>query len=243
MESSINRSKLIQLVADSYTVPELEGFLEDNFKLRLDHIVEPRGLSLIEVVRRVVNYFDRQGHLTDLVQELGHHRPGRIDILDLLEPSLPSRSQSVPTSVERSSQLPQADTNLAISPPRIFISHSSKDNDFGQQLTNDLRTILSDDSAVWYDQLGGLYGGEAWWLKIVKEIKERNIFLVILSPDAVNSGWVNDEIQMAWKQKNSRELSTNKLIIPVLYRLCDVPEFLTILQMVSFLPPKKYADA
>jgi hypothetical protein len=98
MESPIDCSKLIQLIADSYTVPELEGFLEDYFKRRLDHIVDPRGLSVIEVARKVVNHFDREGYLVDLVRELGHHRPGKIDILDLMMVSPTTASSSATAS-------------------------------------------------------------------------------------------------------------------------------------------------
>jgi len=50
--------------------------------------------------------------------------------------------------------------------PRIFISHSSKDDDFGTQLVEDLRRVLGDEDAVWYDSQGGLRGGDAWWHKI-----------------------------------------------------------------------------
>jgi len=39
---------------------------------------------------------------------------------------------------------------------RIFISHSHIDNEFGTRLTQDLRCVLGDENAVWYDVLGGL---------------------------------------------------------------------------------------
>src|SRR5437588_13075342 len=86
---------------------------------------------------------------------------------------------------------------------RIFVSHSHLDNDFGTKLTQDLRRVLVDEDAVFYDVLGGLQGGDSWWRKIVQELKSRNIFIVILSRDAMRSDWVNDEIDIAWRQKNS----------------------------------------
>ena len=45
---------------------------------------------------------------------------------------------------------------------RIFVSHSHLDNDFGTRLAQDLRRVLKDESAVFYDVLGGLHGGETW---------------------------------------------------------------------------------
>src|SRR5690242_14801627 len=99
---------------------------------------------------------------------------------------------------------------------RIFVSHSHADNAFGLRLVGDLRARLGDD-AVWYDASGGLHGGDAWWSTIRRELRERPIFVVILSPDAVASAWVNNEIDLAWKQRGS---ATGKVIIPVLLAPC-----------------------
>jgi hypothetical protein len=38
---------------------------------------------------------------------------------------------------------------------RIFISHSHIDNEFGTRLAQDLCRVVGDESAVWYDVLGG----------------------------------------------------------------------------------------
>src|SRR5262245_60589538 len=98
---------------------------------------------------------------------------------------------------------------------RIFISHSSADNAFGARLAEDLRRILGDPTAVWYDSVGGLRPGDSWWNAIMTEVAQRPIFLVIWSPDAQQSRWVNDEISLAWQERNS---SGGKLIIPLMYR-------------------------
>jgi hypothetical protein len=124
---------------------------------------------------------------------------------------------------------------------RIFVSHSHEDNEFGVRLVDDLRKALGGNEAtVWYDASGGLHGGEAWWRTIVAEIKARPVFIVVLSPDSMQSRWVEDEIDLAWKLKNA---PGGKLIVPVLHRECDVRDDLTTRQMVSFLPPKPYDDA
>ncbi len=124
--------------------------------------------------------------------------------------------------------------------PRIFVSHSSKDNEFGVRLVQDLRRTLGDDDAVWYDSHGGLFAGDAWFKVITKELIARPVFIVILSPDALASNWVQDEISIAWNQKNT---AAGKLIIPILYRDCKVPEHLNTLQMISFLSPESYEHA
>jgi tetratricopeptide (TPR) repeat protein len=120
---------------------------------------------------------------------------------------------------------------------RIFISHSHIDNEFGTRLAQDLGRVLGDESAVWYDVLGGLHGGDTWWEKILEELTARKVFIVVLSPEAIQSPWVKDEINLAWSQKNSRE---GKQIIPLLYRECKVRADLNTLQVISFLSPKTY---
>jgi tetratricopeptide (TPR) repeat protein len=117
---------------------------------------------------------------------------------------------------------------------RIFVSHSHIDNEFGTRLAQDLRRVLGDDGAVWYDVLG-LHGGETWWEKIVEELTARDVFILVLSPDAMNSPWVRREIGIA--------LNDNKFILPVLYRDCNIRADLRTIQIISFLAPKVYEDA
>lgn len=124
--------------------------------------------------------------------------------------------------------------------PRVFVSHSHTDDEFGFKLIADIRRALGDETAVWYDASGGLDGGDEWWKKIVTEVTARPIFLLILSPDAMASKWVQDELAMAWDQKNSGE---GKRIVPVLARPTDVRADLRTLQLVSFLPPRSYDEA
>jgi hypothetical protein len=130
---------------------------------------------------------------------------------------------------------------MATGTPRVFVSHSHVDNEFGLRLIADLRRDLGSEDAVWYDVSGGLHGGDAWWRRIVAEITAREVFLVVLSPDAVASKWVEDEIDLAWQQKNKSK--TGKLIVPVLYRMCNVRADLETRHMVSFIAPKVYGAA
>src|SRR5260370_15058827 len=90
---------------------------------------------------------------------------------------------------------------------RIFISHSSKDNEFGVKLAIDLRRKLG-ENAVWYDSLG-LRAGVPWWHNIVGEVATRDVFILIISPEAMLSDWVRREYDIALQQK--------KEIIPLLY--------------------------
>ncbi|HEY6409108.1 MAG TPA: tetratricopeptide repeat protein [Ktedonobacteraceae bacterium] len=117
---------------------------------------------------------------------------------------------------------------------RIFVSHSHLDNDFGNKLAQDLRRVLADEDAVFYDVLG-LHGGEFWWERIVEELTERDVFLLVLSPDAMYSRWVRQEINIAFNR--------NKYITPLHHRKCDIRADLEIRQIISFLAPKPYEAA
>lgn len=126
-----------------------------------------------------------------------------------------------------------------VGPPRIFVSHSHEDDAFGIKLVEDLRRALRDDDAVWYDAAGGLLGGDAWWSKIIYEITTRPVFVVILSPAAMNAKYVLTEFDIAFRQWHS---AAGKHIIPVLYQPCETRDDIKLLQTVSFVA-KPYEQA
>ena len=86
-------------------------------------------------------------------------------------------------------------------------------------------------------QEGGLQGGDNWWDKVMEELKARPIFIVILSSNAMSSGWVKDEINVAWRHKNSL---LGKRIIPILYKPCEAPDYLHTIQNISFEAEQQY---
>src|SRR5439155_17585557 len=92
-----------------------------------------------------------------------------------------------------------------------------------------------DESAVLYDVLGGLHGGEIWWEKLVEELTARDVFILVLSHNAMNSKWVRLEINVA--------LNEDKYIIPLLYRPCSIRADLKTIQIISFLAPQRYEAA
>jgi hypothetical protein len=117
--------------------------------------------------------------------------------------------------------------------PRIFVSHSHADHEFCEKLVRDLQGVIGNDKAVWYDQLGGLQGGDTWLKTIEDELQARPIFLVILSPDAMASPCVEMEINMAWQQHHS---PSHTKIIPLLLHPCEIRPTLRTLQIISFVP-------
>ncbi|NOU17231.1 MAG: toll/interleukin-1 receptor domain-containing protein [Bacteroidales bacterium] len=105
-------------------------------------------------------------------------------------------------------------------PNNVFISHSSKDKLFADKLVKDLTKV---GVPVWYDkfdiQLGDSIPG-----KINEGISNSKHFIIILSKNATNSKWVNEELNAALiKQINL----TGTFIIPLLLEDCDVPPLLS----------------
>jgi formylglycine-generating enzyme required for sulfatase activity len=94
---------------------------------------------------------------------------------------------------------------------QVFISYSRKDLSFVSQLAMDLKNAGFD---VWYD-VSGLRGGSQWRSEIEKALKRSQFVLVVLSPDSIDSEWVDREFLFA---SNLR-----RRIIPLMYRFCELP--------------------
>src|SRR5215469_3509834 len=94
---------------------------------------------------------------------------------------------------------------------RIFVSYSRQDVGFVERLTNDL---LASGLSIWRDA-GGIEPGQLWDREVQKALEESDCLLIILSPDAMISENVLDEVSFA--------LNKQKPILPVLYRDCSIP--------------------
>jgi WD40 repeat protein len=100
----------------------------------------------------------------------------------------------------------------------IFISHSSKDDDFGRELAYRLRLAFQEkmyrghEVTVWYDATH-IHPGDVWVEAISSALGSCAVFLLILSPEAIQSDWVFDEFTIA--------RSENKKIIPIVWKECD----------------------
>lgn len=105
---------------------------------------------------------------------------------------------------------------------RIFISYSRKDIDFARKLAGDLETAGYD---VWWD-ITDLRGGDDWVRNIPEAIKTSQYFIVVLTPNSIESEWVRKEYTQA--------LSLRKKIIPIMLTSCEVPFALNTINFVNF---------
>jgi tetratricopeptide (TPR) repeat protein len=82
----------------------------------------------------------------------------------------------------------------------LFISHSSRDDDF----VRDLRAALADHGLqVWIDSRE-LSGGDPLWAEIQKAIDDAAGYAVLVSPNSLQSKWVGKELRYALKVSDER---------------------------------------
>jgi uncharacterized membrane protein len=105
---------------------------------------------------------------------------------------------------------------------QVFISYSRKDIDFVKRLASDLKKT---GVAVWWD-ISGIPPGTEWPKRIQDGLENSDYFIVVLSPDAIQSPWVRKEYTFAQIE--------NKPIFPLYYRPCKIPIALTDINYIDF---------
>lgn len=102
-----------------------------------------------------------------------------------------------------------------------FISYAHEDAEFALRLAEDLR---AGGAAVWMDRLD-INPGQHWDTTVEAALGKCPQLLVILSPAAVKSTNVMDEVSFA--------LDKGKTVLPVIHRQCEIPFRLRRLQRVD----------
>lgn len=98
-------------------------------------------------------------------------------------------------------------TSPSTEPPAgyLFLSYSHADQDYVRRLAVDLH---AHGFAVWFDDQIDL--GERWWPTIVQAVNDCMAMVVVMSPEAEGSTWVQREIMLAQRR--------GKPILPLLLR-------------------------
>jgi len=107
----------------------------------------------------------------------------------------------------------------------VFISYSNKDGQFVQRLVKDLEAAGID---VFYDQR--IKGGDSWVSSLSEAIESARFVLVVLSPDAISSEWIRQEVGVGLV----RESQGRSKVIPLLLRDCEPQALLMHKTYVDF---------
>ncbi len=97
-------------------------------------------------------------------------------------------------------------------PPEVFISYSSRDKRYKTELLKQL-TVLEQQGIIsnWHDGL--LVPGQQWNQEIVEHLNSSRVILLLISPDFLVSGYVNNvELKLAAERHTTGEVC----VIPVL---------------------------
>jgi hypothetical protein len=114
-----------------------------------------------------------------------------------------------------------------------FISHSAKDREFVVRLATDLKRA---GIRVWLDQWD-IRPGDSFATAVEQGLKESQFLLVVMSPDYFESAWAQQE----WQYAMANEIKGGGVrVIPVLYRDCEIPNFLRVKQWVDFRDQTAY---
>ncbi len=112
--------------------------------------------------------------------------------------------------------LPQqpSDTDTTAKPPRVFISHSSRDKDFVRKLKADLDAQKLD---VWVDEQRIDVGGSI--VEGVSEgLRDTDYFVLVISENSLSSRWVQQEYNSAMMSELSGK---GVIVLPI--RIDDAP--------------------
>jgi hypothetical protein len=112
-------------------------------------------------------------------------------------------------------------------PHEVFLSHASQDGKIAERIAQ----VLRDHGLPTFFSPTNVIGAQQWQNEILQALKRCDWFIVLLSPNAINSMWVKRETAFALKERRYENQ-----IVPLLYRDCDLGplEWLTILQIVDF---------
>jgi hypothetical protein len=109
-------------------------------------------------------------------------------------------------------------------PTEVFVSHSHRDRDFAARLT---RVLRKHKIRYWYSPKH-IVGAAQWHDEIGKALARCDWFVIILTPNAVNSPWVKRELLYALNDARYQEH-----IIPLLVRPCAHARLSWTLQQIE----------
>jgi hypothetical protein len=171
-----------------------------------------RGERLQAQIRDLVLQINRQDRLDDLLSFCAHLRPN-VAWPELAQPVALDPTPTTLTAPERN-------------PRQIFLSHARQDAEFAHQLAADLR---HQGWEIWIAP-DSIRPGESWVNAINRGLVECGIFLLVLSPEAVNSKWVHSETNAAIGLQHQGEIR----LIPLDVRAVNAPPLWRAYQWVSF---------
>ena len=201
-----------RFLAAAFSDEELDALCFDYFPRVYDDFAS--GMTKGQKIQALIEHCQRHGHMDSLAGALQKERGEQYT----------ECFASAPAAAEIRRQ-PR-------DPRQVFISHARLDADFAHRLAEDLR---GRGWAVWIAP-ESIRPGEKWVAAIERGLAESGIFLTVMTPNALQSRWVETETHNAIASEHEGQVR----VIPLLAAPCDVTGLLKTYQQVSFL--RSYED-
>jgi formylglycine-generating enzyme required for sulfatase activity len=200
-----------RFLAQAFDDEELKDLCLDYFPKVYDDFTT--GMAKSQMTRDLVAYCQRRGKVPDLMAALERERPEQ------------AKEHFPPTSPAHTA-MPKPPTPPRRNPRQVFISHAHQDADFAQRLAADLRV---NGWPVWLAP-DSIRPGEKWVEAINRGLEESGVFVLALTPAAVNSRWVQSETNVAIELEHQGEIR----FIPLEIEPSHVPYLWRAYQRVLF---------
>ena len=207
--------QLRQFINQFFSDDDLETFCFDYFREVSDDF--GGGMSKNGKAMRLIKYCDSRGVLDNLRANLEKERPH-----PWREAFGPKGVREKPDS-PRDSRVRESQTR---DPRQVFISHAKEDAAFARKLAEDLR---EEGWRVWIAP-ESIRPGEKWVEAIDRGLETSGVFVVVLTPAAVDSRWVNTETDAAIEMQHEDAIT----FIPLDVAECRVKRLWRQYQYISF---------
>lgn len=178
-----DKVKLYEFILDQYSLSELKDLC---FYLDVTYD-DLEGGARKDKARELVEHMTRRKRLDDLRAVLNQQRPDAYRGEFATTPALPVATP-ITTSARRN-------------PRQIFISHAAADSAFAHRLAADLRR---DGFDIWIAP-ESIRSGEQWVRAINRGLEESGVMVLVLTPAAAASPWVEMETNVAIELERSQE--------------------------------------
>jgi formylglycine-generating enzyme required for sulfatase activity len=202
----MNQALLRRFIIQHYNDEELEDLTFEYFPDVRQRFA--LGMTKSHKVRELISYAIRHGRQEHLEAALAETRPGVFPVSEALSQVF----LQIPGPTQRD-------------PQQIFVSYANPDTEIAHRLAEQLRR---NGHRVWIAP-ESILPGEKWVAAISRGLDSSGVFLLVLSPHAVASRWVNDETNAAIASANRGELR----FLSVLIAPTDMPALWKSRQYVS----------
>ena len=181
-----DKLKLYEFILDHYSLSELKDLC---FYLSVVYD-DLDGAARKDKARELVEYMARRRRLDDLRAVLSQQRPEQY-------------GEAFAAPVVETFRRNVSPANTTRNPRQIFISHATADAAFAHRLAADLRAL---GFAVWIAP-ASIRPGEQWVAAINRGLEESGVMVLVLTPAAAASPWVQMETNVAIELERAGEMA------------------------------------